>query len=368
MNAEGDPSIAALTPETCAGIVEDLPAGVFLVQDGLVVYANRWLREISGCVPDPPRPFEALAAVHPDDRPLFARQMAQGLAGAGAPFNCQVRLVRRKNGGVCNVEIHARSVDHRGRPAILATLIDVTERVSVDSALCGSVARMEESNRHRQLFSDILCHDLMNPVWVAENYLRLLQEAEIPEAQRPLCNGVRRSLGKAREILADARTYLLVHSQTAFAPEEVELGPLAEAAAAVLRPAWEEKGQSVEFTLADGARIAGGALVGEIVRQLLSNAIKYGPPNSTIQVVVAAAPRVRLEVRDQGPGVPEDDRDRIFGRFERMEKGAISGTGFGLAIARRVAQLHGGSVWVEENPEGGSVFVAEFPAAPASVD
>lgn len=364
MDAGGDPSIAALTPEAFAGFVEDAPTGTFLVQDGLVVYGNRCLREITGCEPTRARPCEALAGIHPDDRPLVALQLRQAVAGGGAPFCCQARLVRR-DGGVRSVEIHAKPIEHGGRAAILGTLIDVTQRAGADGAPCGALARMEESSRHRQLFSDILCHDLMNPVWVAENYMRLLQEAGIPEAQRSLCDGVRCSLGKAREILADARTYLLVRNQGAPAPEVVDLAPLVEAAAAALRPAWEKKGQTVVFTLAAGARIAGGPLVGEIARQLLSNAIKYGPPNSSIHVAVAAAPSVRLEVRDRGPGVPEEDRDRIFERFDRMEKGAISGIGFGLAIARGVAALHGGRVWAEANPEGGSVFVAEFPAAPA---
>lgn len=362
VDAGVDPANAPLTPEDCAGLIEDAPVGIFLMQDGLVVHANRYLRELSGCGTTGTRAWDGLAAIHPDDRPLVTRQLSQCAAGGGAASCCQARLVRR-DGGVRSVEIHARRIGHRGRAAILGSLTDVTERVSVDSALCEAVARMEESSRHRQLLSDILCHDLMNPVWVAENYLRLLQQAHVPESQRPLCDGIRRSLGKAREILADARTYLLVHGPAAAAPEVVDLGALVGAAAAALRPCWEERGQTVVLSLAPGAGIAGGPIVAEIGRQLLSNAIKYGPPGSTILVAVAAGPPVRLEVRDRGPGVPEEARDRIFKRFERMEKGPISGVGFGLAIARRVADVHGGRVWVEPNPGGGSVFVAEFPAA-----
>ena len=93
------------------------------------------------------------------------------------------------------------------------------------------------------------------------------------------------------------------------------------------------------------------------------NAVKFGPPGTPITVVVGAGPPVRLEVRDRGPGVPEEDRERIFQRFARTEKGGIIGVGLGLAIVRQVAHLYGGRVWVEGNPEGGSRFIAEFPPA-----
>jgi PAS domain S-box-containing protein len=346
----------------CASLVEEAPVGVFLVQDGVVVYANRWLRELSGYESADGPPFDALAAIHPDDRPLVARQMQQRLSGAEPEGLYQARLLR-PDGAVRTVEIHARAAEYRGRPAIQGALIDVTEKVGVERALCESVARMEEANRHRQLFSDILCHDLMNPVWVAENYLRLLGDNELPEGLRPLSGGARRSIAKARETLADARTYLQVHDRTAVALEPLSLGPLVEAAAAPLRPLWEEKAQTVNFRLAGDAEVAGSPLLRELVVHLIANAVKYGPPCSPIDVAVRAGARVRLEVHDRGPGVAEEDRERIFRRFELLEKGSIRGTGLGLAIARRIAHLHGGTLRVEASPEGGSLFVAEFPAA-----
>lgn len=362
MDSEPDRPPSGSSHPAWAALVEEAPVGVFLVQDGVVVYANRWLFDFSGYGPDDVRQLDALSVIHPEDRDLVVRQMRLRLAGGAAQASYRARLVRR-DGEVRTVELHPKVVAHRGRPAIQGMLIDVTEQVGVERALCESVAHMEQSNRHRRLFSDILSHDLINPVWVAENYLGLLADDDLPEDKRPIIAGIGGSLAKARVILADARIYLGIDDRPVSSSERANLGSIVEATAPALRPLWEEKGQTATFTLAAGAELAAGPLLRELVRHLLSNAIKFGPPGTPIDVVVSAEPRVRLEVRDRGPGVPEGDREQIFQRFERMEKGAISGVGLGLAIVRRVAWLYGGSVWVEANPGGGSIFVAEFPPA-----
>lgn len=239
----------------------------------------------------------------------------------------------------------------------------VTARVDTARALQEHIARLEESNRFHQLFVDILSHDLMNPVWIAENYLRLVMDGGVPDDKRPFYDGMRSSLAKARGILADARTYLRIQDIVAFTGEKLDLGRIAEEVVKSLGPLGAEKGQTITASIAAGAVISASPLIKEVVWQLLANAIKYGPPDSTIAFSVSDGPRVRLEVRDRGPGVPEEDRERIFLRFGSMEKGPITGVGLGLAIVWRVVEMHGGRVWIEENPGGGSIFIAEFPAA-----
>jgi signal transduction histidine kinase len=224
------------------------------------------------------------------------------------------------------------------------------------------IARLEESNRLRLLFSDILSHDLMNPVWIAENYLRLVMDGGVPDDKRAFYEAMRGSLAKARGILADARTYMKLQDLATPGGENVDLVPIVEAVARSLRPLGEEKGQTLTVSGAGSAVISASPLVKEVVSQLLSNALKFAPPDSAIEVSLSAGRNVRLEVRDRGPGVPEECRERIFRRFEGMEKGPITGVGLGLAIVRRVVDLHGGKAWVEANPGGGSIFIAEFPA------
>lgn len=362
--ASDDRRPAALAPESCAELIEEAPVGIFVFQDGRSVYANRWLRVFNGHPDGAADPPDAMSFVHPEDRPLVAEQMAVHLAGGEARPSCVVRLLRR-DGTAREVELYAKRVGHGGRPAVQGTIIDISARVEAERSFHEYAARLEESNRYRQLFGDILSHDLTNPVWVAENYLRFAMDGEFPEAKRPFLEGIRGALAKARAILVDARTYLKLQDRVALTAEPVDLGALVRELADGQRQLREGRNQTLELSLAEDVWVNGGALVREIVANLLSNAVKYGPPGSAIAVVLAAGPSVRLEVRDRGPGVPEEDRERIFQRFERMEKGAISGVGLGLAIVHRAARLCGARVFVEDNPGGGSVFAVEFPAAPA---
>ncbi len=105
----------------------------------------------------------------------------------------------------------------------------------------------------------------------------------------------------------------------------------------------------------------------QILVNLLDNAVKYGPVTQTICVELTHRPGwIRLAVADEGPGIPREDRERIWGgyyRLDRERKSAIAGTGIGLAVVRELAALQGGRTWVERNNGSGARFIVEFPAA-----
>ena len=123
-----------------------------------------------------------------------------------------------------------------------------------------------------------------------------------------------------------------------------------------MRRQWERKGLRVEVSLPAPITVMGNPSLREVFTNLLANAIEHSPPGTAIEVVVNAGGLTRIEVRDRGPGVPKQDRERIFRRFERLGKGG--GVGLGLSIVKTIVELHGGKVWVEDNPGGGSVFGA----------
>lgn len=107
-----------------------------------------------------------------------------------------------------------------------------------------------------------------------------------------------------------------------------------------------------------------GLLLGQLLENLLDNALKYSPPGSQVDLVARAEPgRVRLEVRDRGPGVPPGEERRIFERFYRADDGGRApGAGLGLAICAAVVRLHGGQIRVEPRADGpGARFVVELP-------
>jgi signal transduction histidine kinase len=108
----------------------------------------------------------------------------------------------------------------------------------------------------------------------------------------------------------------------------------------------------------------------QIMVNLVGNAIKYSPKGGVVRVgAEAVGDAVELIVEDQGVGIPEEERTRVFERFSRVSSPStrgISGTGIGLAIVRGLVELHGGSVWVDDAPEQGSRFHVRLPQAMSS--
>ncbi len=365
MGSGEDRTGLTLTPELWQALIEEAPVGACLVRDGRVVYANRWLRDYTGYQVSATEQPDALSLVHPEDRREVAARLAALLAGEeGGPARQRERLIAR-DGSARDAELHARRVVLEGRLAVQVAVIDVGARVRAERSHQEHLAALEESSRQHLLFCDVLSHDLLNPVWVAQNYLALAMDGALPEPASGFLGSVQGALEKARGILADARCYLKLLDRTVPAAGSVELGPLVEEVAKSQRRTREGKRQTFALSLAPGALIGDCGHAREIVANLLSNAVKYSPPGAEIEVLVDAGPPVRLEVRDRGPGVPEQDRERVFRRFERLEKGPVSGVGLGLAIVQRAAQLHGARVRIEDHAGGGSVFVVEFPPADA---
>ena len=110
--------------------------------------------------------------------------------------------------------------------------------------------------------------------------------------------------------------------------------------------------------------------IGQVLRNLLTNAVKYSPDGAPIglRAVPGEGPgRLRIEVTDRGPGIHPDDAERIFEKFGRG-RGAdgrkVSGVGLGLYLSRRILRAHGSDLTVSPGPEGGSVFGFELEEAP----
>lgn len=105
----------------------------------------------------------------------------------------------------------------------------------------------------------------------------------------------------------------------------------------------------------------------QVLLNLLDNAAKYAPRGSVVQVGMAVMGfDLRIWVRDGGPGVPREDRARIWEPYRRLDReadAAVGGSGIGLAVVKDVVALHGGRVWVEDAPGGGARFIVQIPGA-----
>ncbi len=250
-------------------------------------------------------------------------------------------------------------LDRRGAPmAAIGVIRDISERKRQEEELRTRARQLEEATRIKDLFADILRHDLLGPAATLQLSIDMLlkQGPPSPAAARVLANA-KRSSAKLNDMIEAAAAYAKLSAVREIGFGTVDLGPLLRGLPAEFELSLAD--QDARLTIdAPGAYPArANEMISEVFTNLLSNAIKYGPRGGTIEIGVAdAGDRWRVSFTDSGEGIADADKERVFTRFERAAKEGVKGTGLGLAIARRIVELHGGRIWIEDNPRGGAVF------------
>lgn len=242
----------------------------------------------------------------------------------------------------------------RGRP--LAPVPDqgmAREFADVAAAINAMLGKLESSLQLQKQFTSDAAHELRTPLAVL-----LLEASQLPP-------------GSARERIKTDLEGLgqLVNELLRFAQAEDELAHELNDVdvVAVARRVCEDaviaaivRSQMIEFeSSAPHMVMAGSAALIEIaIRNLVDNALKYSPIEATVSVRVEPGPVVIVE--DDGPGIPAGQRDHVFQRFWRADRNVGIGAGVGLALVRRIAQLHDGSVRLEDRASGGTRAVLSF--------
>jgi len=131
----------------------------------------------------------------------------------------------------------------------------------------------------------------------------------------------------------------------------VDLSAIAESVAEVYAPAAEERGQTLATAIEPGITTTGDpALLTQMLANLVENAIRHGRPGGRVSLAVGAD---GIVVADDGPGIPEAEREKVFRRFHRLDASrSTPGSGLGLALVRAVADLHGIGIVLEDAAPG----------------
>lgn len=333
---------------------------------------------------------------HEPERVSVQRLMETGASGV------YEKEYIRKDGTVFPVELSAWLVrDAAGTPTgMWGVARDLTERKAAleritshsellerqvserTAALTRANVELEEQNSELERFTYTVSHDLKNPLITIKGFLGMVRDSV--EAGRT--DGVLADLayidGAADEMfrLLDELLELSRIGRVVNPPRSIPLGELVEEAWGRLagvraqRPAQLQVPAALPSVWGDRVRL------GEVVENLLSNALKHRADQQApvVEVGVRAAPKTgdtdetdetpAVYVRDNGVGVEPRYHDKIFGLFEQLDP-SVEGTGVGLAIVKRIVEFHGGRVWVESTGVAGegSTFLFTLAPPPASV-
>jgi signal transduction histidine kinase len=157
---------------------------------------------------------------------------------------------------------------------------------------------------------------------------------------------------------------------------ELEINPFSlrealERGVVMVRERATTDGVQLVFELDPAAEIVEGdeRRIRQVIFNLLSNAVKFTPPGGRVELKTARLDgEVRVSVTDTGPGIATEDQERIFEEFQQTQAGAgqREGTGLGLALSKRLVELHGGRIWVDSEQDEGSAFVFTLPSRAVS--
>lgn len=231
--------------------------------------------------------------------------------------------------------------------------------------------RLREQEEARRAFVATASHELRTPLTSLEGMLELLDddlkasEPDIEDA-RALLDRARVQSRRLGRLAADLLDLSRLDAKVELRSEPVELGEIARAVMAEFELGTAERDITLHLDDHHGALWALGdpGSIARILRILLDNALRISPPHSELTITLTHGQTARISVRDQGPGVPDDEREQIFRRFHRgRDTRGQAGFGLGLAIGRELAQRMSGELRLDPTEGPGASFTLELPMA-----
>jgi len=263
----------------------------------------------------------------------------------------------------------ARAIRRR-QPASLAPLppAKLPEEIApLVSELNALLERLREALDRQKRFTADAAHELRSPLTALQVQLDMLARARTPEDTRGALEALRAGMKRAARLVEQMLTMARLEPDAQLAqPASIALDALVAQVAGELEPLAEARRIELRLERLESAPLAGdAAALHALVRNLMDNAIRYTPAGGVVRLAAFAEDgSAFLAVEDTGPGIPPEERSRVFDRFYRLPGSSAEGSGLGLAIARQVADAHGAEIALDDAPGGQGLRVTvRFKAA-----
>ncbi|MEQ9197842.1 MAG: ATP-binding protein [Parvibaculum sp.] len=342
----------------------------YLREDGIAqfVYVSEGARRMLGISPEEiiEKPG-AIGQMLPSSGLMLFRERVRESARHMTPWTLDMEFTLPDGRAVWMRGAAAPRVGIEGRIVWDGSLVDITEQKQTESL--------------KAEFVSTVSHELRTPLTSIRGSLGLVvggAAGELPEKAKGLLRIALSNCERLVRLINDILDIEKIESgRMQFDVKEQPLYPLVESAIDAGRDYLSDR--NISFSLEDGAP---GAVVSvdadrmhQVMTNLLSNAVKFSPPGGEVSVRTRRTPNgiLRISVRDRGPGIPEEFRSRVFGRFEQADGSdtrAQAGTGLGLNITKAIVERFDGRISFDSEPGIGTVFHVDLPevAAPRGID
>jgi PAS domain S-box-containing protein len=303
---------------------------------------------------------------HPEDAARERFLIEEVAAGKRTAYGLEKRN-RHKDGRWIWVWITVSVLAGEDPPrSAVAHMIDISERKRAEKELERTRQNLERSNAELDQFAYVASHDLKEPLILLSAYARMLEERhgdDLDEEGLTFLGHVREESQRMKTMIDDLLDYSRLETR-AEATCGVDLAEVLDTALRTLAPRIEEAGAKIEVQAPLPSVEGSPAQFERLFRNLLSNAIKFHgdePPIVSVSAEDVDGEWV-VTVRDNGIGVAPGKERQVFDVFQRLHsQDEYGGTGMGLAICKRIIERHGGRIWVESAPGGGSAFKFTVP-------
>ena len=236
-------------------------------------------------------------------------------------------------------------------PGEVAPLVEAINRL---------FARLAASLENERRFTADAAHELRTPLAAIKTQAQVARAAATEDSRRHALDSVLTGCDRAAHLVEQLLTLARLEPGQLNRRERCDLRELAASVLADLAPGALEKGVEVQLAAGEAVAIDGDPdLLRILMRNLIDNAIRYSPGGSVVRVSASAvAGRAELSVADQGPGIPAESRSLVWERFYRVLGAGEAGSGLGLSIVKRIADLHGAEATLTEGETGRGLRVA----------
>ena len=356
-------------------LVEQLPLTVYidaLDDESSAIYMSPQIEALLGYTVDEWLSERNLFVelLHPDDRERVLAEVAR-TNRSGEAFRAEYRLVARDGREIWIEDEAVIVADEVGnRLYSQGYLLDITARKRAEAELARQNDELRALDELKDEFVALVSHELRTPLTSIRGYLELVLEGEggqLTDAQERFLRVVDRNAERLQRLVGDLLFIAQLDAgRLSLSLGEVDLAEIAAESVEAARPAAGEKGVELVLDLGTPAPLsADGARLGQLLDNLVSNAVKFTPAGGRVDVRIAArAGGAELVVADTGIGIRADEQERLFERFFRSRgatEAAIQGTGLGLAISKAIVEAHGGDIAVTSVEGHGTTFTIHLP-------
>jgi PAS domain S-box-containing protein len=362
---EGEARFRATLEEAGVGMAHVAIGGRWL-------WTNRRLSEITGYSAEELASLTFQDITHPEDLPDGLDQARRLIAGEIKVYALQKRYVR-KDGSDVWVNLTATVVrDINDEPRyVVAVIEDITKRKLAEATLRKALEAVEEASEAKSQFLAVMSHELRTPLTGIIGYSDLLETdlwGPTTEQQRVQLSRIKAGAWHLVSIIDDILSYSrLGAGKEEVRLESVEITSMILDTTELLRPQAVYAGLDLRLELPEGPVeiVTDQGKIRQILLNLIGNALKFTEHGFVVVSVHEDESRLIVRVRDSGVGVPEDQRERIFEPFTQVDQSTTrirGGTGLGLTVSRRLANLVGGDVILESSTvEAGTTFAIVLP-------